>query len=474
MNETPVGGRLRPVIVLELNELAPPLIERFIADGSLPQFARLRAESATFVTDAEETQGHLNPWIQWVTAHTGLSYAEHGVFKLGEGAQLDAPTVADEVGRAGGEVWLCGPMNVVPNEPVVGMYLPDPWSPDPVPQPAELAPFASFVRANVQEHTNARHRLGPRDIARFGAFMVRHGLSPRTAWRTARQLGGERVNKVPRWQRAALLDQFQWDVFEHYYRRRRPTFATLFSNTTAHFQHLYWRHMDPDPFTLKPSDEERATYGDAVRFGYTEMDELVGRAIDLADEFGAILVFATAISQQPYVLAEEGDGSRFHRPHDLDDFVERVGLRGVVKATPVMAGQFHLFFESEAAATAGLELLDGARVAGRPLMTSRRNGTDVLTGCAILDAVADDAVAEFPASARREPFGALFYRADVAKSGWHHPHGLFWVRGQGVPTGARAGTVPLRSVAPTLLDLVGVAAPESMTAASLLAPELAR
>lgn len=474
MNVTPAGDRLRPVIVLELNELAPPLIERFIADGSLPNFARLRAESASFVTDAEEIQGHLNPWIQWVTAHTGLSYAEHGVFKLGEGKQLDAPTVADEVGRAGGQVWLCGPMNVVPNEPVVGMYLPDPWSPDPEPQPAELAPFATFVRANVQEHTNARHRLRPRDIGRFVTFMIRHGLSPRTAWRTVRQLAGERLGKVPRWQRAALLDQYQWDVFEHYYRRRRPAFATLFSNTTAHFQHFYWRHMDPEPFTLKPSAEERATYGDAVRFGYTEMDELVGKAIELADEFDAALVFATAISQQPYVLAEEGDGSRFHRPHDLMEFVERIGLQGVVKATPVMAGQFHLYFESDEAAVAGLALLDGARVDGRELMVSRRNGTDVLTGCALLDAIADEAVVDIPAAGRREPFGALFYRADVAKSGWHHPHGLFWVRGEGITPGAHDGTVPLRAVAPTLLGLVGVDAPSTMTTEPLLTPELAR
>ena len=73
------------VLVLELNELCTPLLDRFMAEGLLPNVARLRAESARFTTDAEETGDRLQPWVQWVTAHTGVGLAEHGAFKLGEG-----------------------------------------------------------------------------------------------------------------------------------------------------------------------------------------------------------------------------------------------------------------------------------------------------------------------------------------------------------------------------------------------------
>jgi hypothetical protein len=61
------------VIVLEFNELTPALVDRFIAQGHLPNFARLRAESIVAVTDAEETFPTLEPWIQWVTVHTCLT-----------------------------------------------------------------------------------------------------------------------------------------------------------------------------------------------------------------------------------------------------------------------------------------------------------------------------------------------------------------------------------------------------------------
>ena len=75
----------RPVLMLEFNELSPELMHRFITEGHLPNFKRLSDESLVYVTDAQEAQEVLEPWIQWVTVHTGLSYEEHGVFLLGDG-----------------------------------------------------------------------------------------------------------------------------------------------------------------------------------------------------------------------------------------------------------------------------------------------------------------------------------------------------------------------------------------------------
>jgi len=35
-------------------------------------------------TLSEEVYEHIEPWIQWVSVHTGKSYAEHKVFRLGD------------------------------------------------------------------------------------------------------------------------------------------------------------------------------------------------------------------------------------------------------------------------------------------------------------------------------------------------------------------------------------------------------
>src|SRR5205807_237982 len=102
-----------------------------------------------------------------------------------------------------------------------------------------------------------------------------------------------------------------------YYRKYRPQFSTFFLNSTAHFQHVYWRALEPEAFAVKPTDAERAKYRDAIRFGYRNMDELLGRFLRLAGP-ETTLVFCTALSQQPYLKQEAAGGKHFYRvngPH---------------------------------------------------------------------------------------------------------------------------------------------------------------
>ena len=89
-----------PVILLELNELTPTLMFRFMQEGRLPNFQRFFDESQVYTTDAGEQGVNLNPWIQWVTVHSGQSFAEHGIFRLGDGGRLTSPCVGDVVSRA--------------------------------------------------------------------------------------------------------------------------------------------------------------------------------------------------------------------------------------------------------------------------------------------------------------------------------------------------------------------------------------
>lgn len=357
-------------------------------------------------------------------------------------------------------MWLCGPMNVVPTTPVRGRWLPDPWNPDDHAVPPELAPFARFVRGNVQEHTNPAHRLTLPAQLRFGAFMLRHGLSFASLRAAAGQLVGERLGRRERWRRAALLDRFQWDLFRHELRALQPAFATYFSNTTAHYQHLYWRYMDPTPFDLKPSADDVRRFGEAVRFGYVEMDRIVGDALALVGDSSA-LVLCTALSQQPYLSTDQVGGSRFYRPNDIGGLVARLGVHGVLKVSPVMSEQFHLYFASEADAEAAAAILGSASVGKVPAFSVRRVGADVFAGFAIKHDLPSEAEILVAATGARVAVAAEMYRSETPKSGYHHPAGAFWVRTPG-GTGANGGSVSLQAVAPTLLTLLGLEPAESM------------
>jgi hypothetical protein len=76
------------VILIEFNELCPSLMGRFLGARKLPNFQRLHDQAQVYVTDAEEEAPNLEPWIQWVTVHSGMSYREHQVFHLADGHTL--------------------------------------------------------------------------------------------------------------------------------------------------------------------------------------------------------------------------------------------------------------------------------------------------------------------------------------------------------------------------------------------------
>lgn len=462
-NDMPLNTR---VILLEFNELTPSLMDRFIAQGHLPNFKRLHDQSRVFVTDAQEDQHNLEPWIQWVTLHTGLSASQHGIHNLDESYKLSQPGLWDLLSAAGHHVWICGSMNIKYNLPIRGWILPDAWSSNVAPYPDHLRQYFRFVRANVQEHTNERVPLRKSDYAAFLKFMLTHGLSAGTMSAILTQIVKER-SSGGRWKRATLLDRIQWDLFEWYQRKNRPHFSTFFLNSTAHFQHLYWRQMEPEKFRLKDTgaDDDR---DHAILYGYQQMDLIVEKAIKLAGN-DTIVILSSALGQQPYLLGEEKGGKRFHRPHDLAKFANQVRLKGVTGITPVMSEQFHIYFDSPESARTAAGQLRGSSVEGKPGFTIdyEPGGTGLLAGSAVFQPVPDNARLTMP---NGDAFGFLeiFYLVNESlKSGMHHPHGIFWVRGLDRESSVAPGTIPLRSVCPTILEMFGLSPTTEMTGAPL-------
>ncbi len=448
--------------MLELNELTPALMDQFIAEGALPNFARLQQLSTRALTDPEAVPPLLNPWVQWVTVHTGTPPEVHGIQKLGESALLAQPTIAEAVSDAGDPVWQCGAMNVpVRADRLRGAALSDPWSVGADALPAEFEPFETFVRANVQEHTNPAATTGAADLARFGWFLARHGLRARTARAALEQLVAERRRGRPRSARALVLDRMAWDVFRWYHHEVDPVFASFFANSTAHFQHHHWREHDPSSFEMPPSDTDLAMHADTIRSGYQNMDRLVGEAIDLAGEDTAI-VFCSALGQQPYVAGDTYGGTRPYRARSVETIHHGLGLAGVTEVSPVMSGQFHLLCHDDAAARSVAARLEAASLEDAPAFSVRRSGADVFAGCPRLDTVDPDASIVFADSEHEVRFGDLFYRLETTKSGMHHPDGLLWIHVPGVEPIEIEERVPLSAIAPTVLGLLGIEPPESM------------
>lgn len=445
----------RRLMLLEFNELCPSLMQRFMAQGHLPTFQRFFGESLVQTTEARERAPYLDPWIQWLTVHTGVNFSEHRVEKLNEGHTFTGKRLWDLISDQGGRVWVCGSMSTRYEPGLKGALVPDPWTTETRPTPAALAPYFSFVQRAVQDSTVEGSRFSKGDALRFLRFMAGHGLRFSTVLAAARQILEERTGSG-RWKRAVILDRLQLDLFKHVWKSDRPDFATFFLNSTAHFQHLHWREMEPEVFTVKPSDADLAQYASAILFGYQNMDRILADILTMVDD-NTTVVLATAISQQPFLTYEEQGGKHFYRPRSFQGFLERVGVTGFTGVAPVMAHQFQVEFPSEEAARRGEAQLTGLTLAGQPLMAVERVGTKLFTGSRVTSHVPQGTTFDAPGVGSLG-FYDLLYRVDGLKSGMHHPDGIFWMRQPERQHRVFEGKLPLDLVAPVLLEEMGLEA----------------
>jgi hypothetical protein len=240
------------LVLLELNELSPELMAELIQAGELPNFRRLREESTVYSTDAGENPPALEPWIQWITVHTGVTFSEHRVFRLGDAEEkLRYPGIAKIISDAGVSVGIFGSMNAG-YRTLRGYVIPDPWNKGGRPHPPSLSSYYDFVARRVQESSRDDDASLLLEV-RFATTLLRAHLSGSALWQTIRQLVAERIDTGIRWRRACLLDLYQYDVFRWLNARHDVKFSTFFSNSVAHFQHYYWRNMRPDQFCIGPT-----------------------------------------------------------------------------------------------------------------------------------------------------------------------------------------------------------------------------
>src|SRR6266446_2386557 len=119
---------MQNLILLELNELILPYVERYIERGKLPGFQTLLRRHGYHVTDSEKSYAHLEPWIQWVSAHTGLPYDAHKIFRLGDIIGATVPQIFEVLEKRGISVGAVSPMNVENRLSAAAFFVPDPWT----------------------------------------------------------------------------------------------------------------------------------------------------------------------------------------------------------------------------------------------------------------------------------------------------------------------------------------------------------
>jgi hypothetical protein len=224
---------IRPLILLEFNEVNFDYLTRYMARGCLPTLAKLLRTVGVAETASESEYEKLEPWIQWVTAHSGLSFEQHQVFRLGDIVRQDIEQVWEKLEAAGISVAAVSPINAANRTRRSPFFVPDPWTQTPVSGGWILRQLGLALKQAVGE--NAQQRMTPATAMRLVL-----GLAAHFRVSTIGELITHALRRSEEsWRSVLFLDRLLADVFVRQWRRHQPGFAALFLNGAAHIQHHY-------------------------------------------------------------------------------------------------------------------------------------------------------------------------------------------------------------------------------------------
>lgn len=470
----PTARKARKVLLLELNEITWTVADRFAREGKMPHLARLRAEGTSAAPEALERPPHLDPWISWVTVHTGVDMAVHGAMVLEQDVStLRAKRTWDYALDAGKSIGIFGSISAYPPRPVPGFMVPGPFAPGPETYPRFIEPAQALNRKYTQVHHKNAEADSLLAMAKMGVDLLKLGLSAETCGRIALQLATERVKPHLHWKRVTLQPYINFDFFSGLYRMFSPDFATWHSNHCAHYQHHYWRSWDDTGFSAPATAEEKKKYGGAMPHGYAVFDDLLGRFVSLVDD-DTVIVVASALGQKPYNHELYPEGKVCVKFKDVRQVLELVGARGVGDVVPVMDPQWNVRISDEAERNRVRDALLAVRRDNAPTpdaITVEEVGEILTITPRSLAKMDGKAVYHFRTEGggtRSFAFDELFRGyGDTPKEGMHDPTGMLLVYGPGIERGLFIDHTTDLDIAPTLLALMGIPAPEVMQGRAL-------
>jgi Type I phosphodiesterase / nucleotide pyrophosphatase len=431
------------LLFLELNEINFDYVASYAGRGGLPNLGRLIRSNGVARTVSEQRYEELEPWIQWVTAHTGMPLAMHGVFRLGDIVHKDLPQIWEQLEGHGLSVGAISPMNAKNRLRRAAFFVPDPWTATPPTATPRLAALYQGIAQAVNE--NAQSKVSARSLA---GLLSGFAVYARPAnYKTYVQLAASSPRRP--WRKALVLDLLLADVFIREVRRTSPDFASLFVNAGAHIQHHYlyssacYEGPHRNPAWYLPAG------ADPVHEAYALYDRIVGQVFAAFPD--ARVMVATGLHQDPHDRV-----TYYWRLREHAAFLSRIRVE-CRRVEPRMSRDFLVVCESaEQAARAGARLSRAVAADGAPLFAVDNRGSELFVELVYSSEIAPG----FVFSIDDETFTGL--DRDVAfvalKNGRHNGIGYF-LDSAATKDALPAREFPLAEVHERILDALVPAAP---------------
>ncbi|MEP7348377.1 MAG: hypothetical protein ABI668_00315 [Sphingorhabdus sp.] len=353
-----------PIIFLELNEVNFKFVDSYIEQGHLPNFKDFFSVHGYSETTSETDYEALEPWIQWVTAHTGLSLNEHGVFRLGDITSYDIKQIWEHLADQGVSVGAISPMNAKCRGESWDFFIPDPWTSTAI----VASPIARRMYQAIAQivNDNAQQRVSPGSLLNLaiGGALTALPSSYPAYFNYITQA------RTKPWFKAIFLDLLLSDLFLRSVAKKRTQFATLFLNAAAHIQHHFMFSSTIYDGPMRNPEWYIAPKHDPLLDVYTAYDRILGRTRARFPQSRVML--ATGLHQDPH-----SDVTFYWRLKDHANFLKKIGV-DFVTVEPRMSRDFLVTFDSfSTAATAEVFLNSAQSDQGTALFEVDNRGQDL-------------------------------------------------------------------------------------------------
>ncbi|WP_346238511.1 hypothetical protein ABDK00_008320 [Niabella insulamsoli] len=323
---------MNKTILLGLNELNFDYIKKYTVSGHLPNFKKLFSEYGYAETTSESKYELLEPWIQWVTIHTGKTYDEHKVFRLGDIVDRKDLTQLWEIAESKGHtVGAVSPFNADNRLRNPLFFVPDPWTKTPASGSKLLKDLSAAVSQSVNDNASEK-------VNSSSAVAIIKSLMTYVPFRDKFKYFGLLLKvKSKVGIKAAILDRLLGDVFVSNWNKHKPEFSSLFLNSGAHFQHHYMFNSKvydgefKNPEWYCPADQ------DPLLLILKIYDDILGKLFNTT----ARLFIATGLHQEPH-----GKVTFYWRLKEHARFLDQIGV-SYKEVLPRMSRDFLVKFNSE-------------------------------------------------------------------------------------------------------------------------------
>ena len=331
-------------ILLGLNELNFDYIKLYINQGLLPNFKKIFEIQPPVKTVSEKEYKLLEPWVQWVTVHTGKTYDEHKVFRLGDIVNNpELSQIFEELEAEGLSVGAVSPFNAENRLKNPSFFVPDPWTKTNPSGNWIVKALYQAVHQSVND--NAKSKLNLKSMISLALGLLLY--VPISRWFHYVKTVSKAKNPGAK---AIILDSLLADVHLTLWKKHKPNFSNLFLNSGAHIQHHYLFNSKAYQGNLQNPDWYCPDGFDPLIQILSEYDYQIGKLLKLNN---VNLVIATGLHQQPHEYL-----TFYWRLKEHVKFAEMIGIKNFSEILPRMSRDFLVKFNKETDALNAENLLN--------------------------------------------------------------------------------------------------------------------